>query len=82
MFLMYAVIAVFNSLSVHGRSRYHSLSAQRLSESTVFGAVKYHTAVIIQKLFSYSITDLLPKKSTSLVIEANGFVHKLKIMGT
>jgi len=65
MFLMYAVIAVFNSLSVRGRSPYHSLSAQRLSESTVFGAVKYHTAVIIQKLFLYSITALLPKKHVS-----------------
>jgi hypothetical protein len=39
MFLTYAVIAVFNSLSVRERSRYTAeysgLSAQRLSESTV-----------------------------------------------
>jgi hypothetical protein len=39
MFLMYAVIAVYNSLSVCGRSRYRSLSAQRLSERTVFNAL-------------------------------------------
>jgi len=35
MFLMYTVTAVFNSLSVRGRSRYRSLSAQWLSECTV-----------------------------------------------
>jgi hypothetical protein len=37
---MYAVIAVFNSLRVRGRSRYtaeyRSLSEQRLSERTLF----------------------------------------------
>jgi hypothetical protein len=43
MFLMYAVIAVFNSFGVRGRSRYtadfatyHSLSAQRLSERILY----------------------------------------------
>jgi hypothetical protein len=40
MFLIYTVITVFNLLSVRGRSRYtaeyHSLSAQRLSEHTVY----------------------------------------------
>jgi hypothetical protein len=39
MFLMCAVIAVYNSLSVRGRSRYHSVNTQRLSECTVFNAL-------------------------------------------
>jgi hypothetical protein len=41
MFLMYAVIAVFNSLSVRGWSQYRSLSAEWLSKRTVFCVMCY-----------------------------------------
>jgi hypothetical protein len=64
MFLIYAVIAVFNSLYLRGQSRYtakyHSLSAQRLSERTVRCSLTTRLHHLIQHCWNVEPTAVVP----------------------